>query len=310
MNRLTLISPETYLNSSWSGGRTTQLYLLPEGASYAARNFDLRISSATVEIEESVFSDLRGYSRIIAPLEGSFDLQHPDRKGLQHFHLERYQLHAFDGGEKTLCQGRGRDFNVIFRQGLDVKVKRLDPGEQPLALDLSAAALAGAGAIWAESGSAAALAESGSTLDKAEIAEAAIDAARAAGVALAETGSTGTDLAASGAKKIYLFFPETTSFNLGGEAGEAPALTLWQFDLEQSRKKNKENDQFKGQKTSREQSRMNGRESDRKNSHDENLLRLESCEKNGEEKMPRSSMLCSKLSAPAYLIMMTACKDE
>lgn len=245
--QLTLISPETYLSSTWSGGRTTQLCLLPAGASYAERNFDLRISSATVEIEESVFSDLRGYSRIIAPLEGSFDLQHPDRKGLQHFHLERYQLHAFDGGEKTLCRGRGRDFNVIFRHGLDVKVMRLDPGEEPLALDLSAAALAGAGA-------------------------------------------TEADLAASGAKKIYLFFPEATSFEVEGDAGKAPALTLWQFDPEQSREKSQEN------------------------TYDENLLWQESCEKNGEEngeeKMPRSLMLCSKLSAPAYLIMMLACKDE
>lgn len=210
--QLTLISPETYLSSTWSGGRTTQLCLLPAGASYAERNFDLRISSATVEIEESVFSDLRGYSRIIAPLEGSFDLQHPDRKGLQHFHLERYQLHAFDGGEKTLCRGRGRDFNVIFRHGLDVKVMRLDPGEEPLALDLSAA-LAGAGA-------------------------------------------TEADLAASGAKKIYLFFPEATSFEVEGEAGKAPALTLWQFMSQE-------------------------------------------CEEKG-----------IKLSAPAYLIMMSACKDE
>lgn len=210
--QLTLISPETYLSSTWSGGRTTQLCLLPVGASYAERNFDLRISSATVEIEESVFSDLRGYSRIIAPLEGSFDLQHPDRKGLQHFHLERYQLHAFDGREKTLCRGRGRDFNVIFRHGLDVKVMRLDPGEEPLALDLSAA-LAGAGA-------------------------------------------TEADLAASGAKKIYLFFPEATSFEVEGEAGKAPALTLWQFMSQE-------------------------------------------CEEKG-----------IKLSAPAYLIMMSACKDE
>ncbi len=211
--QLTLISPETYLSSTWSGGGTTQLCLLPAGASYAERNFDLRISSATVEIEESVFSDLRGYSRIIAPLEGSFDLQHPDRKGLQHFHLERYQLHAFDGGEKTLCRGRGRDFNVIFRHGLDVKVMRLDPGEEPLSLDLSAAALAGAGA-------------------------------------------TEADLAASGAKKIYLFFPEATRFEVEGEAGKAPALTLWQFMSQE-------------------------------------------CEEKG-----------IKLSAPAYLIMMSACKDE
>lgn len=288
--QLTLISPETYLSSTWSGGRTTQLCLLPVGASYAERNFDLRISSATVEIEESVFSDLRGYSRIIAPLEGSFDLQHPDRKGLQHFHLERYQLHAFDGREKTLCRGRGRDFNVIFRHGLDVKVMRLDPGEEPLALDLSAAALAGAGATWAESGA---------TLAKSGVVE-------AAGAVLEKSGATGADLAASGAKKVYLFFPEATSFEVEGEAGEAPALTLWQFDLKQSRKKS----QDKSQKKSLEQSRVNGRESDQKSTHDENLLRQESCVKNGEEKMPRSLMLCSKLSAPAYLIMMSACKDE
>lgn len=256
MNQLTLISPDTYLNSTWSGGRTTQLCLLPAGASYAERNFDLRISSATVEMEESVFSDLRGYSRIIAPLEGSFDLQHPDRKGLQHFHLERYQLHAFDGGEKTLCRGRGRDFNVIFRHGLDVKVMRLEPGEEPLALNLSAAALAGAGDTWAESVSSAALTESGATLAKPGVAGAALAAAGSAGAVLEKSGATGADLAVSGAKKIYLFFPEATSFEVEGEAGKAPALTLWQFMSQE-------------------------------------------CEEKG-----------IKLSAPAYLIMMSACKDE
>lgn len=240
MNQLTLISPDTYLNSTWSGGRTTQLCLLPAGASYAERNFDLRISSATVEIEESVFSDLRGYSRIIAPLEGSFELEHPDRKGTRHFHLERYQLHAFDGGEKTLCRGRGRDFNVIFRHGLDVKVMRLDPGKQPLALDLSAAALAGAGATWAESGA---------TLAKSGVVE-------AAGAVLEKSGATVADLTASKAKIIYLFFHEATSFEVEGEAGKAPALTLWQFMSQE-------------------------------------------CEEKG-----------IKLSAPAYLIVMSTCKDE
>ena len=254
--QLTLISPETYLSSTWSGGGTTQLCLLPAGASYAERNFDLRISSATVEIEESVFSDLRGYSRIIAPLEGSFDLQHLDRKGLQHFHLKRYQLHAFDGGEKTLCWGRGRDFNVIFRHGLDVKVMRLDPGEEPLALDLSAAALAGAGDTWAESVSSAALTESGATLAKPGVAGAALAAAGSAGAVLEKSGATGTDLTVSKAKKIYLFFPKATSFEVEGEAGKAPALTLWQFMSQE-------------------------------------------CEEKG-----------IKLSAPAYLIMMSACKDE
>ena len=41
--------------SLWSGGRTTEIYIAPEGALYAERNFLFRISTAEVELEESDF---------------------------------------------------------------------------------------------------------------------------------------------------------------------------------------------------------------------------------------------------------------
>jgi environmental stress-induced protein Ves len=58
----------------WSGGKTIQLFLHPPGASYAARDFHVRISSATVEDETSVFTALPGFRRILMPLDDTMKL--------------------------------------------------------------------------------------------------------------------------------------------------------------------------------------------------------------------------------------------
>ena len=47
---LKLTSPD-FVTTTWSGGKTTQLAIAPDGASYAERAFLWRISSATVELE-------------------------------------------------------------------------------------------------------------------------------------------------------------------------------------------------------------------------------------------------------------------
>ena len=62
--------------SNWSGGSTTQLYICPENATLQELNFDLRISSAIIEVESSNFTTFSGYKRIIFPLEGILTLQH------------------------------------------------------------------------------------------------------------------------------------------------------------------------------------------------------------------------------------------
>ena len=69
-------SPEDYVCSVWSGGTTTQLLIAPEGAHYAARDFLWRVSSATVELDESDFTPLPEYERLIATLQGGITLTH------------------------------------------------------------------------------------------------------------------------------------------------------------------------------------------------------------------------------------------
>ena len=69
-------SPEDYVCSVWSGGTTTQLLIAPEGAHYAARDFLWRVSSATVELDESDFTPLPEYERLIATLRGGITLTH------------------------------------------------------------------------------------------------------------------------------------------------------------------------------------------------------------------------------------------
>jgi environmental stress-induced protein Ves len=62
--------------STWSGGSTTQLYIFPRDALYSEREFKWRLSSAKVEVEESVFTPLPGFSRIIMVIEGEIHLEH------------------------------------------------------------------------------------------------------------------------------------------------------------------------------------------------------------------------------------------
>ena len=44
------ISAQRFSTSKWSGGSTTELFIWPKDASYAERRFNIRISTATVDV--------------------------------------------------------------------------------------------------------------------------------------------------------------------------------------------------------------------------------------------------------------------
>lgn len=111
---LTRLTPEDYTTTRWSGGVTTELCIRPRDAVYAQRDFLLRVSSATVDLEKSTFTALPDYDRLIATLEGTITLAHDGGAPLT---LAPYQVHAFDGGSHTVCFGRCRDFNLMLRKG-------------------------------------------------------------------------------------------------------------------------------------------------------------------------------------------------
>ncbi len=62
----------------WSGGTSTELAIHPENASYQNRQFNWRLSTATVEVEESNFTSLPGVERLIMSLSEDLELKHKD----------------------------------------------------------------------------------------------------------------------------------------------------------------------------------------------------------------------------------------
>lgn len=112
--RAELLHESGYKTTEWSGGFTTELAIAPEGSAYADRDFLWRLSSATVDVEESRFTALPDYDRIILTLKGKIRLSH---NGGEWMELSEYEPHSFDGADETRSVGKVRDFNLMMRKG-------------------------------------------------------------------------------------------------------------------------------------------------------------------------------------------------
>lgn len=108
------LTQSEYRTSSWSGGTTTQIAIFPPEAEYADRDFLWRVSSAAVELEESDFTALPDYERLISTLKGEIRLTH---KGGAPLRLRPLEIHAFSGADATHSRGRCTDFNLMLRRG-------------------------------------------------------------------------------------------------------------------------------------------------------------------------------------------------
>lgn len=110
------IKKDEFKVTDWSGGQTTQLYILPEGADFSKRDFDFRISSASFTSTSSNFSDFSGYQRYILPLKGFIKIKH---EGLYERHLEPFEVEYFDGRWKTYSENSldTIDYNFIVKNG-------------------------------------------------------------------------------------------------------------------------------------------------------------------------------------------------
>lgn len=103
-----------FSTSSWSGGTTTQLFIYPEDSNYGKKDFKVRISSATVELEESNFTKLEGIYRFITPLDNSLKLSH---NGETFTKLNPFEIYEFDGSLNTISFGKAKDFNLMLANG-------------------------------------------------------------------------------------------------------------------------------------------------------------------------------------------------
>ena len=119
-----LLKEDNYNISDWSGGKTKELSIFPHNSKYADRDFIWRLSSATVDLDESDFTLLPDYNRVLMVLNGSVVLTYNDQKTVN---LEELEQDSFDGAWNTKSYGRITDYNLMVRKGYDGKVDVIRP---------------------------------------------------------------------------------------------------------------------------------------------------------------------------------------
>ena len=110
--------------SNWSGGKTKELAIFPADSKYADREFIYRLSSATVDLEESDFTMLPDYDRVLMVLQGSTVLTYNGKKSV---HLNELEQDSFDGAWTTKSYGKITDYNLMTRKGTAGKVDVIRP---------------------------------------------------------------------------------------------------------------------------------------------------------------------------------------
>lgn len=110
-SKVRVMHKNEFEKSRWAGGVTTELAIWPEEANYPAGPFNWRLSTARVEVDETLFTALPGKKRILMLLDGAIRLEH---EGHHEVDLVPYQMDTFSGDWKTRSFGKGSDLNLMM----------------------------------------------------------------------------------------------------------------------------------------------------------------------------------------------------
>lgn len=128
MTNVTLLRANDFQVSDWSGGKTKQLYLSPPTGHYGKRDFDYRLSTATVELAESQFSDLSGFHRILMSLDHTLHLHNANRQ--EETVLAPFTPYVFEGSDSITSRGTCTDFNLIYSDHYQGQMIAISNGQE------------------------------------------------------------------------------------------------------------------------------------------------------------------------------------
>jgi len=131
-----LIYSSSHITTQWSGGTTTQLFIFPAQSNVSDRDFDFRISTAKVEVNESTFTPFIGFDRTLLILDGSIQISH---EGHHEKVLKPFDQDFFKGDWSTKSVGICVDFNVITKPEFSntTEVLKFSKGEEVAVEDSS-----------------------------------------------------------------------------------------------------------------------------------------------------------------------------
>ena len=128
MTNVTLLRANDFQVSDWSGGKTKQLYLSPPTGHYSKRDFDYRLSTATVELAESQFSDLSGFHRILMSLDHTLHLHNANQQ--EETVLAPFTPYFFEGSDSITSRGTCTDFNLIYSDHYQGQMIAISNGQE------------------------------------------------------------------------------------------------------------------------------------------------------------------------------------
>ena len=106
-------SPDNRITINWAHGTSTELFIHPGNANFLDRDFTFRLSTATVEAEETNFTYFEGITRHLMILKGEVDLAHEGRYSK---HLKPFDQDIFSGEWNTTSKGKVTDFNLMLKE--------------------------------------------------------------------------------------------------------------------------------------------------------------------------------------------------
>lgn len=120
-----IISKTNLLPSIWDGGKTYEYFISPADSSYTDRDFDFRISSASIEKTPSNFTRFEAYQRYLVMLDSDLKL---NRNG-EEDNYAQHEIFEFDSNDEIQSFSIGNDFNLMVRKGnnpFEIKVQIID----------------------------------------------------------------------------------------------------------------------------------------------------------------------------------------
>ncbi|WP_141430501.1 HutD family protein [Bacillus sp. 03113] len=120
---LKIIKKEDQFINEWTGGTTTELAIFPENADYKKQNFLWRLSVATIDQEESLFTSLPSVHRITLITDGEMVLEH---QGHYRKLLKVFDQDAYEGEWITRSKGKVKDFNVMLKNYYQAEIEAVN----------------------------------------------------------------------------------------------------------------------------------------------------------------------------------------
>lgn len=122
-----LIPYSSYITTDWSGGKTSEIFIFPEGSSYSNSDYQARISLAKVDLEESVFTKLPGVERTLTVLEGNHMLS---VNNLPFLPITQYSPVSFKGDDLTKGKGSALNFNFMKKSSKPHEINVMQVGAE------------------------------------------------------------------------------------------------------------------------------------------------------------------------------------